>query len=110
MKKIYSQIQQIAGNVITVRAEGVRYGELALVSSRHGRSLAEVIRLNGDEVSLQVYFGGRGISTGDEVQFLGHPMQVSFSENLMGRIFNGSGEPRDNGPALEEEMIEIGGP
>lgn len=110
MKKIYSQIQQIAGNVITVRAEGVRYGELALVSSRHGRSLAEVIRLNGDEVSLQVYFGGRGISTGDEVQFLGHPMQVSFSENLMGRIFNGSGQPRDNGPALEEEMIEIGGP
>ena len=110
MKKIYSQIQQIAGNVITVRAEGVRYGELALVSSRHGRSLAEVIRLNGDEVSLQVYFGGRGISTGDEVQFLGHPMQVSFSDNLMGRIFNGSGQPRDNGPALEEEMIEIGGP
>lgn len=110
MKKVYSQIQKIAGNVITVTAEGVRYGELATVSSRHGQSLAEVIRLNDDQVSLQVYAGGRGISTGDEVQFLGHPMQVSFSDNLMGRIFDGSGKPRDNGPTLEENMVEIGGP
>ncbi|MEW5817122.1 MAG: V-type ATP synthase subunit B, partial [Spirochaetota bacterium] len=52
----------------------------------------------------------RGISTGDEVRFLGHPMRVSFSDNLLGRIFNGSGRPRDNGPALTENLIEIGGP
>ena len=110
MKKIYSQIQKIAGNVITVTARDVRYGELATVTGRYGRSLAEVIRLNGEQVSLQVYSGGRGISTGDEVQFLGHPMQVSFSDNLMGRIFDGSGRPRDNGPALEDNMIEIGTP
>ena len=110
MKKIYSQIQKIAGNVITVTARDVRYGDLAMVTTRYGRSLAEVIRLNGEQVSLQVYSGGRGISTGDEVQFLGHPMQVSFSENLMGRIFDGSGRPRDNGPALEDNMIEIGTP
>lgn len=110
MKKVYSKIERIAGNVITVTAEGVRYGELAMVTSRYGRSLAEVIRLFGDQVSLQVYAGGRGISTGDEVEFLGHPMQVSFSDNLMGRIFDGSGRPRDNGPPLEENLIEIGTP
>jgi len=82
----------------------------AEVSSSHGNSLAEVIRLNEEKVSLQVFSGGRGISTGDEVRFLGNPMQVSFSDNLMGRIFDGGGNPRDNGPRLTENLIEIGGP
>lgn len=110
MRKIYSKIEAIAGNVITVRAEGVRYDDLAVVSSRHGDSLANVIRLDGENVSLQVFSGGRGVSTGDEVRFLGKPMQISYSENLLGRIFTGSGTPRDKGPELKENMIEIGGP
>ena len=110
MRKVYSKIDSIEGNVITVRAQDVRYGHLALVKARHGESLAEVIRLRGDQVSLQVFTGGRGISTGDEVVFLGHPMQVSFSDNLMGRIFDGKGDPRDNGPRLEENLIETGTP
>ncbi|MBN2736946.1 MAG: V-type ATP synthase subunit B [Spirochaetales bacterium] len=110
MRKIYNKIESIAGNVITVKAEGVKYGELAQVSSAHGKSLAEVIRLLDDEVSLQVFSGSRGISTKDEVRFLGHPMKVSFSDNLMGRIFTGGGKPRDNGPELMENLIEIGGP
>lgn len=110
MQKVYSKIDSIAGNVITVKADGVRYKDLALVTSAHGQSLAEVIRLNGETVSLQVYAGGRGVSTGDEVRFLGYPMKVSYSENLLGRIFDGSGKPRDNGPELNENLIEIGGP
>lgn len=110
MQKVYSRIESIAGNVITVSASGVRYKDLAMVSSAHGTSLAEVIRLKGDKVSLQVYSGGRGISTGDEVRFLGRAMQVSFSERLMGRIFDGSGRPRDGGPVLDENPVEIGGP
>jgi len=59
---------------------------------------------------LQVFAGGRGVSTGDEIKFLGKEMQVSFSDNLLGRIFNGSGEPRDKGPSLKDNMIQIGGP
>ncbi len=110
MRKVYSRIESIVGNVISVRAEGVQYGELAVVSTRYGDSLAEVIRLKNDEVSLQVYAGGRGISTGDEVRFTGNPMQVSFSDNLLGRVFDGSGKPRDNGPELTEGLTEIGGP
>lgn len=110
MKKIYKRIESITGNVITVKAEGASYGELARVSTRFGDSLAEVIRLQDDLVSLQVFAGGRGISTGDEVLFLGHPMRVSFSDDLLGRIFNGAGMPRDNGPELSENMITIGGP
>ncbi|HPE37773.1 MAG TPA: V-type ATP synthase subunit B, partial [Spirochaetales bacterium] len=110
MKKVYSRIESITGNVIAVRADGVSYGELAEVSTRFGVSLAEVIRLDGDLVSLQVFAGGRGISTGDEVRFLGNPMRVSFSDALKGRIFNGAGEPRDRGPVLSENLIPIGGP
>ncbi|MDR2481016.1 MAG: V-type ATP synthase subunit B [Spirochaetaceae bacterium] len=110
MKKVYSKIESITGNVITVRAEDVRYGDLAEVDTSFGTSLAEVNRLSGDLVSLQVFAGGRGISTGDTVRFLGHPMEVSFSENLMGRVFTGSGKPRDNGPELHENLINIGGP
>ncbi|MBI9100884.1 MAG: V-type ATP synthase subunit B [Spirochaetales bacterium] len=110
MQKVYSRIESIAGNVISVKATGVKYGDLAQVSTSYGTSLAEVIRLNGEEVHLQVFTGGRGISTDDEVRFLGHPMQISCNNDLMGRIFNGSGEPRDKGPALTEDKIEIGGP
>ena len=110
MKKVYSRIESITGNVITVRAKGVRYGELASIETRFGSSLAEVIRLDGDLVSLQVFQGGRGVSTGDSLRFLGHPMRVSFSDNLLGRIFDGAGEPRDDGPRLSENLIPIGGP
>ncbi len=110
MQKVYSKIESISGNVITVKAEGVRYKELAVVGSRYGSSLAEVIRLKGDEVALQVFNGGRGVSTGDEVRFMGEPMKVSFSPNLLGRIFDGSGRPRDGGPELADTMVEIGGP
>ncbi|MDC7235280.1 MAG: V-type ATP synthase subunit B [Spirochaetales bacterium] len=110
MRKVYSKIDSIVGNVITVKADGAKYGDLAEISTSFGDSLAEVIKLDDDNVSLQVFAGGRGISTGDEVRFLGHPMQISFSDNLMGRIFNGSGAPRDNGPTLNENLIPIGGP
>ncbi|MDR1949912.1 MAG: V-type ATP synthase subunit B [Spirochaetaceae bacterium] len=110
MKKVYSKIESITGSVITVRAEDIRYGDLAEVDTVFGTSLAEVNRLEGSLVSLQVFAGGRGISTGDTVRFLGHPMEISFSENLMGRVFSGSGKPRDKGPALRENLIPIGGP
>ncbi|MDR2922364.1 MAG: V-type ATP synthase subunit B [Treponema sp.] len=110
MNKVYSKIESITGSVITVRADDVRYGDLAEVDTVFGTSLAEVNRLQNGLVSLQVFAGGRGISTGDTVRFLGRSMQVPFSENLMGRVFSGSGKPRDKGPALSENMIPIGGP
>ena len=110
MNKVYSKIESINGSVITVRAEDVKNGELAEIETSFGTSLAEVTRIAGDTVSLQVFAGGRGVSTGDQIRFLGHEMQVSFSENLLGRIFDGSGDPRDKGPALHENLVEIGGP
>ena len=106
MQKVYTKIESIVGNVVTVRAEGVKYGDLALV----GDSYATVIKLDKDLVSLQVFAGAQGVGTSDEVRFLGKPMMVSFSDNLLGRIFDGAGVPRDNGPALTENTIPIGGP
>ncbi len=110
MRKLYHRIIQISGNVITVEADNVSYNELAEVTSGRGKSLAQVIRLEGPRVSLQVFAGTRGISTDSEVRFLGHAMQVSANENLLGRIFTGSGIPRDKGPELKENLIAIGGP
>lgn len=110
MQKIYTNIVQIAGDVITVEAEGVGYLDIAEVTTRRGVSLAQVIRLDGKKVYLQVFAGSRGISTGDKVRFLGHPMRVASGENLLGRIFNASGLPLDSGPKLCENVIEIGGP
>ena len=110
MNKIFNKIESIVGNVITVKATGVKYHELAEITTRFGKSLAEVNKIDGDTVSLQVFAGGQGISTGDEIRFLGHEMRVSFSDDLLGRIFNGSGEPRDNGPALTDNLKPIGGP
>lgn len=106
MQKIYTKIESIVGNVITVRAQGVRYQDLAVV----GNSYANVIKLDGDLVSLQVFSGAQGISTTDPVRFLGVPMKVSCSDNLLGRVFSGSGKPMDGGPELDDDMIEVGGP
>ena len=110
MNKVFNRIESITGNVITVRAEGIRYHELAQINTRFGKSLAEVNKIDGNLVSLQVFAGGQGVSTGDEVRFLGREMRISFSDDLLGRIFNGSGDPRDNGPALTDNMTAIGGP
>jgi len=110
MIKVYNNILQVSGNVITLKADDVGYEELAEITSRRGKSLAQVIKLDHDMVSAQVFAGSRGISVNDEVRFLGHPMQVTFSENMLGRIFNGAGAPRDNGTPLTEELIEVAGP
>ena len=110
MRKVYHKIIQIAGNVITVEADNVANNDLAEVTSVRGTSLAQVIRLLDNKVFLQVFNGTRGINTGDEVRFLGHPMRVSASDALLGRIFTGAGVPRDGRPEIHDNMIEIGGP
>jgi V/A-type H+-transporting ATPase subunit B len=88
----------------------VRYRELAEVTSRTGVSLAQVIQLNGENVSLQVFAGARGVATDARVRFLGAPMRVPFSRALLGRIFTGSAQPRDSGPILSDNPVDIGGP
>ncbi|MFP4035683.1 MAG: V-type ATP synthase subunit B [Desulfovermiculus sp.] len=110
MRKIYEHIDQIAGNVIVLQAAGVAFGELAQVTSTRGTSLGQVIRLEGGRIFVQVFAGSRGVATDAKVRFLGRPMQTPYSDFLMGRIFTGSGRPRDKGPELKEGLIPISGP
>lgn len=111
MVKTYNRIELIKGSIAQVKAEGVALGELAMIKTRDGRTtLAEVISFNRDKVNLQVYAGTRGISTGDQVRFLNKAMEVSYGDSMLGRVFNGSGVPVDNGPELMEESVVIGGP
>ena len=108
----YTRVLSVVGDILTIKAVGATYGELALVENHAGEeSLAQVIRLCDDQVSLQVFSGGRGISTGARVRFLGHPMRVPVSEYALGRVFRGSGEVMDDGPSLAGQRHEaVGGP
>jgi V/A-type H+/Na+-transporting ATPase subunit B len=110
MRKYFDQITRIAGNVVTVRATGVGYEELAVVTNGRHSSPAQVIRLEGGEVSLQVFAGTRGVSTGDRVRFLGHPMRIGISDEQFGRVFDGAGRPRDGRPELYGEPVDAGSP
>jgi V/A-type H+-transporting ATPase subunit B len=108
----HTRVLEIVGDLMKVHAADVAYGDLALVENVNGEeSLAQVIQLDRDVVSLQIFAGGRGLSTRATVRFLGHPMQVVYSPNIHGRVFRGSGLPMDKGPSLEAEpKVTIGGP
>jgi len=114
----YSKVAEIVGDIIRIEIPkatkatvAARFGDLAVVrDTLGGASLAQVIRLDGRFVTLQVYSGTKGLSTGATVSFLGHPPMVTYSPNILGRIFRGTGDPMDSGPSLDlDTQIEIGG-
>ncbi|MDF1578824.1 MAG: V-type ATP synthase subunit B [Desulfobulbales bacterium] len=108
----HTNILEIVGDLIKVRARNVGYEDLAVIENQDGESsLSQVVQIRDDIVSLQIFAGGRGLSTSATVRFLGHPMRVTYSANILGRIFRGSGESIDSGPGLDgEPRIDIGGP
>ncbi len=111
MRKIYDRIIDMRGNLITVAAEGVSLGEVARIQKRNGTStFASVLRIDGDLVTLQVFENTRGISTGDQVTFLGRQIQASYTDSLLGRRLNGVGTPIDGGPEILGDAIDIGQP
>ncbi|MCG6990003.1 MAG: V-type ATP synthase subunit B [Gemmatimonadetes bacterium] len=110
MRKYFDRIARIAGNVLTVHAEGVTYEELAVVVGEERSAPAQVIKLEGDQVSLQVFAGTQGLSTRDRVRFLGHPMEFPYGDGLLGRVFDGAGRPRDERPDPEGTLVRLGSP
>ena len=108
----HTRVLEIVGDTIRVKAEGAAFGDLAIVENTDGEtSQAKVVALDRDIVSLQVFAGGKGLSTEAVVRFLGHPPNATFSNNILGRIFRGSGEPFDDGPDLSSDFkIEVAGP
>jgi len=84
----------------------VGYDELATVEGR----IAQVVKIMGDEVTLQVFGGTEGIPTNGEVIFTGKPPTLKVGDDLSGRFFNAYGQPIDGGPEIDGEEREIGGP
>ena len=105
-QKIYTKVTQITKATCSLSASGVGYDELAVVNGR----LAQVVKILGDTVTLQVFGGTEGIPTNAEITFLGKAPTLKVSDDLAGRFFNAYGEPIDGGPDVEGEEREIGGP
>ncbi len=108
----HTHVQDIVGDVCRVKASGVGLGDLAVVENTDGESsTAKAIAIDRDIVSLQVFTGSKGLSTDARVRFLPHGLRATYSDNILGRIFRGSGEPIDGGPDLSEDpAIEVAGP
>ncbi len=105
-QKIYTKITQITKATCSLQAEGIGYEELASINGR----LAQVVKIMGDNVTLQVFGGTEGIPSNAEVVFFGRPPMLKVGDELAGRFFNAFGDPIDGGPKVEGEEREIGGP
>ena len=105
-QKVYTKISKVTKATCSLKATGVGFDELAYI---HGR-LAQVVKIWGDEITLQVFSGTEGIPTNAEVIFLGKAPTLKVSDELCGRFFNAFGQPIDGGPEVDGEEREIGGP
>ena len=105
-QKVYTKITQITKATCSLKAQGVGNDELAIVNGR----LAQVVKIWGEDITLQVFSGTEGIPTNAEVTFLGKAPRLKVGEDLCGRFFNAFGDPIDGGPAVDGEEREIGGP
>lgn len=111
IKKTFEHIDSIGRAILTINAPSVHNKELAEIIYPDGRrALAQVIALDRDKATLQLFSGGFGVSSDCKVKFLGRPMQVGFSDNMLGRIYSGNGSPIDGGPELLTDMIRVAGP
>ena len=105
-QKVYTKITQITKATCSLKAQGVGNDELAIVNGR----LAQVVKIWGEDITLQVFSGTEGIPTNAEVTFLGKAPTLKVGEDRCGRFFNAFGDPIDGGPAVDGEEREIGGP
>ncbi len=105
-QRIYTQLTGITKATVSLRAQGVANEELAMV---HGR-LAQVVKIMGDIITLQVFSGTEGIPTNAEVVFFGEPPMLKVGDDLAGRFFDAYGHPMFGDSEIEGEPREIGGP
>ena len=107
MIKEYKTIQEIASPLMIVKnVEGVTYDELAEIELPNGEvRRCKVLEVENDHAVVQLFESAQGINLAQsKVRFLGHPLQLGVSEDMLGRVFNGMGEPIDGGPAILAEV------
>lgn len=113
MIKEYRTIGEVVGPLMAVdRVQGVKYEELIEVRLQNGElRRGQVLEVQEDKALVQIFEGTSGINLKDSaVRFLGHPLELGVSEDMIGRVFDGLGRPKDNGPAiLPEKMMDING-
>ena len=113
MIREYKTIQEISGPLMVVNhVQGVTYDELAEIELPNGEvRRCKVLEVEDDHAVVQLFESAQGINLAQsKVRFLGHPLQLGVSEDMLGRVFNGMGEPIDGGPAiLAEEHRDING-
>lgn len=113
MFKEFQSVESIAGPLVIVdEVSGVKYAELVEITLRNGaKRRGQVLEVNQDRALVQVFEGTSGIDIPDtRVRFLGRGVTVALSEEMLGRVFNGLGKPRDGGPALlPDKRADING-
>lgn len=113
MIKEYRTIGEVVGPLMVVdRVAGVKYEELIEVRLQNGElRRGQVLEIQQDKALVQVFEGTSGINLRDStVRFLGHPLELAVSEDMIGRVFDGLGRPKDGGPEiLPEKMMAING-
>ena len=113
MIKEYKTIHQVASPLMIVeQVEGVTYDELCEIQLPDGDvRRGKVLEVNGDTAVVQLFENAAGINlAGSKVRFLGHPLELAVSEDMLGRVFNGMGQPIDGGPdILPEKYLDING-
>lgn len=109
----YTTVREVSGPLMIVEGvEGVGYGEVVKIKTSEGESrLGQVLEVGDDVAVVQVFEGTRGLDTkGTSVQFTGKPMEVGITKDMMGRIFDGIGNPIDGSPPpIPEEMRDVNG-
>ena len=113
MIREYRTVEEIVSPLMMVRmVENVTYDELVEVELQDGSiRRGQVLEVNGDTAVVQLFESAAGINLADaKVRFLGHPLQLGVSADMLGRVFNGMGRPIDGGPdILPEEYRDING-
>ena len=113
MIKEYKTIRQVANPLMVVEGvEGVTFDELVEIELPSGeKRRGKVLEVNGSKAVVQLFELAQGINLANsKVRFLGHPLQLAVSEDMLGRVFNGMGQPIDGGPdILAEAHLDING-
>ena len=113
MQKEYRTIQEVAGPLMLVRdVENVTYDELGEIELANGETRrCKVLEIDGKNALVQLFESSTGINlSNSKVRFLGRSMELGVSEDMLGRVFDGLGNPIDDGPAiLPEERRDING-
>lgn len=113
MLKEYRTITEVVGPLLLVEGvEGVKYYELVEIEQRNGdMRRGRVLEVNGDKALVQLFEGSHGLKISDsKARFLGRGIELAVSPDMLGRVFDGMGRPKDGGPAIiAEKRLDING-